>query len=112
MSFEDDVNYYAAMLAINQQRAVTEADFATVYTLLKELEGDNRLLPGGGMSHVEFGLLDTKATRRNFPVYIGNSTWAMEHGTHRRTVVAWPGQPFPNDCWGRYRSPWMEMERA
>lgn len=107
---DGDVEHYATFLAARTRRQdPTDQDRALVDTLLAELKLDGRLLPPGGVGRVEYGLQDTKMTRRNYPMFIGSSEWARTHATHRRVVIVWADPPRPNDCWGKYTSNWVEM---
>jgi len=107
MSFEQDVEFYATYLANRQNRTVTEHDRELVCSLLKEIVLNGRLLPPGGITTIEYGLHNTKMTRRGFPVYIGTTEWARTHSTHERRRTVWIGEG-RNEDWARYVTAWEE----
>lgn len=105
MTFDRDVEFYAAYLANKQGRSVTDEDREDVRELLNELLRNGRLLPEGGVTVVEYGLHDTRMTRRDFPVYIGTTAWAENRATHLRHRTVWPSDE-PNDRWAKYVTAW------
>lgn len=106
MTIEQDAEFYATRVAARLRRSSpSEQDLTVVEALLQELVADGRLLPSGGLTQIEYGIQDTKMTRRDYPMLIGKDEWSKKNATHTRQRTVWIGDG-PNGQWGQYLTAW------
>jgi len=113
VSIVADVEIYAGVIA-GSGNEIFHAHREAARAVLSALESHNRLLPPGGTTYIEYGLVikenDGLPGAWERIASLGTATFAKQHGTHKRAVTVWPSYS-PNDYWAKHTTAWEPNER-